>query len=136
MGGGNTRAVVRGRQASVADSQTTVLYSDAHQMAEATGYTVQSRDGSSTENRSITRTDLSEEKRRAGLSVQYGGRYEDIILVTIPVRRTLSGLTSRATAPDRPPVSGDMLRLRVDHLPQDVKLDVEFRGVTIPRREP
>lgn len=136
VGGGNTRAVVRGRQASVADSQTTVLYSDVHQMAEATGYTIQSRDGSSTENRSITRTDLSEEKRRAGLSVQYGGRYEDIILVTIPVRRTLSGLTSRATAPDRPPVSGDMLRLRVDHLPQGVKLDVEFRGMTIPRREP
>jgi len=136
VGGGNTRAVVRGRQASVADSQTTVLYTDSHQVAEATGYNLQKREGSSTDIRSVIRTDQSEEKRRAGLSVKYGGNYEDVILITIPVRRTLSGLASRASASDRPPLSGDMLRLRVDHLPQGVKLDVEFRGVTVPRREP
>jgi hypothetical protein len=136
LGGGNTRAVVRGRQASVADSQTTTLYAESHQTATASGHTIQTREGSSTKNRTVKRTDNSEEKRRAGLAIQYGGTYEDLILVTIPVRRTLSGLTHWAGAPDRPPTTGDMMRVRVGHMPKEVKLDVEFRGTVVPRREP
>ena len=135
IGGGNTRSVVRGDQASVADSQTTTLFSESHQFSTSTGYSVQSRTADSVEDRTVHRQDLSQEVRKSGLAVRYGGLYQDIILITIPVRALLSGRSYRQSAADTPATTGDLLRLRVDHLPQDVVLDVEFRGTILPRRE-
>lgn len=135
VGGGKTLAVVRGDQASVAESQTTTLYSEAHQHIESTGSGEQSRTGSSVDDRWVFREDSTSEIRKTGISIRYGGAYEDVILVTIPVRRLLTGRSYVQSAPDLPPTTGDMMRVRVDHLPEGVSLDVEFRGAIIPVME-
>jgi hypothetical protein len=135
VGGGNTLAVVRGDQASVAESQTTTLYSESHQHTESKGSSEQSRTGNSIDDRWVFREDLTSENRKIGISIRYGGEYEDVILVTIPARRLLTGRSYVQSAPDLPPITGDMMRVRVDHLPEGVSLDVEFRGSIMPLME-
>ena len=135
IGGGKTLSTVRGDQASIGESQTTTLFAESHQQASSTGFSQQSRSGDSIEDRMVRREDLSAEVRKTGLSVRYGGVYEDVILVTVPVRRLLTGRSYVQSAADQPPLTGDMMRVRVDHLPDGVRLDVEFRGTILPIRE-
>jgi hypothetical protein len=135
IGGGKTLSVVRGDQASVGESQTTTLFAESHQQSSSTGFSQQSRSGDSIEDRFVRREDLSGDVRKTGLSVRYGGVYEDVILVTIPVRRRLTGRSYVQAAADKPPITGDIMRVRVDHVPEGIRLDVEFRGTILPIRE-
>jgi hypothetical protein len=96
---------------------------------------VQSRTGDSIDDRDVRREDFSDEVRKTGVAIRYGGSYEDVILVTIPIRRSLTGRSYVQTAADQPPLCGDMVRVRVDHIPRGVRLDVEFRGTISPRVE-
>jgi hypothetical protein len=77
------------------------------------------------------RRDLSSDVRRRGLEVRQGGRYEDLVLVSIPVGRVLSGAPPPPDGGAPPPP--DEVRVRIGHLPPGVRLDVEFRGRVIPR---
>ena len=60
-----------------------------------------------------------------------------LILVTVPVGLRLRGGWERPMSAmlmgGPPPRALDCLRVRVEHLPPGVRMDVEFRGRSIPK---
>ena len=142
VGGGVTDSTVTGTQGSVAFTEARTVESSARTTGQAsTSGTVRSR-GSTLDVRSTLRRDLSVEVRRRGLEVRHGGRYEDVVLVSVPVGRLLRGLDLPRPTLHAPGAAGlttgapappDELRVRVHHLPPGVRLDVEFRGRVLPR---
>ena len=141
VGGGTTASETEGNQGSVVESETWTLSSYSRQDSKTISASQGSASVDTHDERDVVRNDQSDEVRKAGLEVRYGAVYEDIILVGIPVGRTLraprprrpTGLGLAQQMPARPP--GDAVRLRVDHLPPGVSLDVEFRGRVDPRRD-
>ena len=103
--------------------------------AESNNATTSHQETQTRDSRSVTRRDLSAEVRRRGVEIRQGGVYEDLILVTIPINRRLTGgyTTRPALGLQAPPRSLDCLRVRIEHLPPGVRMDVEFRGRTVPK---
>jgi hypothetical protein len=132
LGGGVTRTLVSGKQGSAATTETrTVESSNRHKLA-AMQYSLNQQGGLSTDDRVTTRVDESAEQRRPGVAVQYGGRTEDLLLAAIPVNLLLRG-PELSSSPLAPAAARDVLRVRIDHLPPGVSLDVEFRGAILPQ---
>ncbi len=134
LGGGNTRTVQKGDQSTFAETQSRTVYSMSNQLSHSVASSDQTRNGTSDETRTVERTDNSAERRRSSPQVHYGGVQEDIILVTWPVQRRLTGDSVRGLQPGDPRRIGDALRLRVDHLPPGIRIDVEFRGTAFAKR--
>ncbi len=140
VGGGVTDSTVTGSQGSVAFTEARTVESSARTTSAATTSGLVTSRGRTLDVRSTLRRDLSTEVRRRGLEVRHGGRYEDVVLVSVPVGRLLRGLDlprpsyaggpGSAAGASAPP---DELRVRVHHLPPGVRLDVEFRGRVLPR---
>jgi hypothetical protein len=124
VGGGSTLSRVSGDQASGTLTQSEIAFQETNQRVVSMSKSQSTRQGTSDETRTIERTDHSEEQRGRSLAVKYGGVYEDILLVTWPVQRQLTAAGN-----------GDAIRVRVDHLPPGVRIDVEFRCVAIPLAE-
>lgn len=135
LGGGVTHSTVTGNQGSVARSESRTLSSFQKQETTTDTETQSSQDTRTRDRRDVTRRDLSKEVRKRGVEVRQGGVYEDLILVTIPVGRVLRGgwVKPSIYMQQVPPRSLDCLRVRVEHLPPGIRMDVEFRGRAIPK---
>jgi hypothetical protein len=140
VGGGVTKSKTRGNQGSVVRTENRTI--SAQQTQSLTGRNVmRSRQTAHAhDDRLVVRTDNSPEIRKNGLEIRYGGNYEDLVLITVPVSRRLrGGFRTRASAQlymqGAPPVSREALRVRVDYLPPGVRMDVQFRGRAIPHPE-
>jgi hypothetical protein len=133
LGGGITRSEVEGSQGSVVQSEAQTIEAHSRQKTTADVETEGRQRTRSHDERDTVREDLSAEVRRAGVEVRYGGRDEDIILCVLPVGRMLRGSPWGTGYQGELVPAEDVVRLRVDHLPPDVRLDVEFRGRLIPR---
>lgn len=135
IGGGVTDSKVTGNQGSVTRSETFTLESESTQRTSGSLHTDTFTASSSEDFREVERTDLSEEQRRSGLEVRYGGRFEDIVIVTVSVGRVLRGAALETSQkPIKPLPPRDVLRVRVDHLPPGLTMDVEFRGRVLPHQ--
>jgi hypothetical protein len=145
VGGGVTKSRVTGSQGSVVESEARTLSSYTRQDNTTRTRGLSSFEGTAHDERDVVRYDRSEEARRGGVEVRYGGEYEDLILVSLPVGRMLRGseayrrseppgrMISRMDSPPRR--APDAIRVRVDHLPPGVRLDVEYRGRVLPHRD-
>ena len=135
LGGGITHSSVVGSQGSVVRSESHTQSSLQKQETESNNATTSHQETQTRDSRSVTRRDLSAEVRRRGVEIRQGGVYEDLILVTIPINRRLTGgyTTRPALGVQAPPRSLDCLRVRIEHLPPGVRMDVEFRGRTVPK---
>jgi hypothetical protein len=137
IGGGVTHSTVSGNQGSVVRSEVRTLSSIQKQATVSDTETESWQNTRSEDSREVTRRDLSTEVRRRGVEVRQGGVYEDLILVTVPVGLRLRGGWERPVSAmlmgGPPPKALDCLRVRVEHLPPGVRMDVEFRGRSIPK---
>ncbi len=136
-GGGVTRSRVEGSQGSVVESESWTRSAYTRQQTTSHTDSRGSHTTSAHDERDVVRHDRSEEVRRTGVEVRYAGVYEDLVLVAVPLGRVLRGPRRGRAAlyrgsPAPPP---DVVRLRVDHLPVGVRLDVEFRGQVLPLRQ-
>lgn len=133
IGGGVTGSTVSGNQGSVTRAESFTIEAETRQ--DSNGKTHLESSGRSTidDRREVERIDNSPEQRRAGVEVRYGGQIEDIVIVTVPINRLLRGSAlETADSPPRPLPPRDALRVRVDHLPPGLTMDVEFRGRIAP----
>jgi hypothetical protein len=132
-----TRSTVTGNQGSVVRSEVRTTSSFQKQATVSDTETESWQNTRSEDSREVTRHDLSTEVRRRGVEVRQGGVYEDLILVTVPVGLRLRGGWERPMSAmlmgGPPPRALDCLRVRVEHLPPGVRMDVEFRGRSIPK---
>lgn len=135
LGGGVTHSTVTGNQGSVVRAESRTLSSFQKQETTSDTETRSTQDSKIRDSRDVTRRDLSKEVRRRGVEIRQGGVYEDLILVTVPVGLRLRGGWARKVlyAQQSPPRSVERLRVRVEHLPPGVRMDVEFRGRAIPK---
>jgi hypothetical protein len=132
LGGGNTTSIVTGEQGTIVNTESHTVYARTTQRTESSGKNEQARTGTSHDERHVVREDLSAEVRRRATQVRYGGSDEDVVVVTLPMAMTLFGSRRVATGTS-PARAADVLRVRIEHLPPSVRLDVEFRGTAIPR---
>jgi hypothetical protein len=133
LGGGVTHSVVTGDQGSVVQSETLVVESQSRQQTSAKSRSTTDSAARGKDRREVWRWDLSAEVRRRGLEVRYGGVDEDLLLAAVPVARLLRGFPTSVGNPALPQPARDVLRVRIDHLPRGVRMDVEFRGRILPR---
>lgn len=153
VGGGVTRTKNTGKQGSVTNTESKTLEARNRQYVTGTQTAGVDQNGTSHDERRITRTDLSDPERQKGVGIQYGGNAEDILLIAIPVNALLRGhdaqqayvvvgagglpgggaIGAAGQSPRKPKAPRDVLRLRIDHLPPGVTLDVEFRGSVLPK---
>ena len=151
IGGGVTRAVSTGNQGSIVRAESHVESSFQQQDHRGRTFNRSTQSSEAQDEREIRRVDLSEEVRTPGTEVRYGGAYEDLLLITVPVGQTLRGgfaapaedwgmlaapqLGAAAGYPALPQVSREAVRVRVDYLPPGLRMDVQFRGRSVPRAE-
>jgi hypothetical protein len=137
IGGGVTLSETRGDQGSVVRSETLTVESRQKQKIRAANFSRNRQRTRGHDDRTVLREDLSDEVREPGVEVRYGGEYEDLVLITIPVGRRFRGgfMPQSYTAPVQPAVSRESLRVRVDYLPPGVRMDVQFRGRSVPHPE-
>jgi hypothetical protein len=153
IGGGVTRSRNTGQQGSVTLTESKTLEAQNRQTTSGTQTATTEISGESHDKRRVVRTDESVEVRKRGVSVQYDGNGEDILLVAIPLNTVLKGhdMTEILQAPVQgtvvpggiaglpdgpaaaPKAPRDVLRFRIDHLPPGTTVDVEFRGSILPR---
>jgi hypothetical protein len=134
VGGGVTASKVIGNQGSVTRSESFTLESEATQNSTGSQHIDSTGHTRVEDQREVERIDNSPEQRRAGVEVRYGGKIEDIVIVTVPIGRLLRGSAlETADSPPHPVAPRDALRVRVDHLPPGLTMDVEFRGRMLPR---
>ncbi|MCA9928558.1 MAG: hypothetical protein KC419_08775, partial [Anaerolineales bacterium] len=131
MGGGVTYSTVEGTQGSTVVNESRTVMANHQQESTAHQEATTDESASLVDERTITRTDESPDARRRGVNIQYGGRPEDLILVAIPTNLLLRYRPPQPHSGIKP--LSDRLRVRIDHLPAGLKLDVEFRGTVFPR---
>lgn len=136
VGGGFTRSQTLGPQGSISTTESHTTEAQNRQQVSGSQSSFSQQYGTVHDERRIERVDESVEQRRPGVAVQYGGKIEDILLAAIPLNLLLHGATPKgimdiAGQTVSKPV--DVLRVRVDHLPPGVTLDVEFRGSILPQ---
>jgi hypothetical protein len=134
IGGGVTESTVEGTQGTLVFSESRTVRAETRQDTSNTGRSRQQQQTRAVDRRRVERRDLSAEVRRRGVEVMYGGVHEDLILASIPIGRLLRGTprTDSAWSGNRR-LAENVLRVRIDHLPPGISLDVEFRGRSIPR---
>jgi hypothetical protein len=133
VGGGVTGSKVIGNQGSVTRSESLTLEAENTQNTTSSNHLDSTGHSGIVDRREVERIDKSPEHRRPGVEVRYGGQIEDIVIVTIPIGRLFRGSALESTdSPPRPLSPRDALRVRVDHLPPGLTMDVEFRGRVVP----
>ncbi|MCW5736970.1 MAG: hypothetical protein KIS73_22785 [Enhydrobacter sp.] len=133
IGGGVTGSTVTGNQGSVTRAESFTLEAETRQDTTGTLHVDSTGRSTTDDRREVERIDNSPEQRRAGVEVRYGGRIEDIVIVTVPIGRLLRGSALESKdSPPRPLSPRDALCVRVDHLPPGLTMDVEFRGRIVP----
>lgn len=134
VGGGRTHSKVTGNQGSVTQAELWTVESQSKQHTESVMSTHSDQQSDGEDRREVERIDKSPEVRKAGVEVHYAGTAEDIIIASVEINELLRGspLVSEGT-PSRPLAARDSLRVRVDHLPSGIIMDVEFRGLVVPR---
>lgn len=144
LGGGKTRALVTGPQGATVANEVHTVDGRQSTLNKSHQSSITTVAGTSNEVRKTTRVDESIPVRKTGIAVQYAGAGCDLLLMALPVDVRLRGpqppqaIAGQASVPPaaQMPLAprGDVLRVRVDHLPEGLTLDVEFRGSLAAQR--